>query len=1052
MKRRLALKFYAPFAAVPLALAVGCGSGEQPKEADPPLGTAVSAICPTAPGAPVLYKNPQYESPVRADSGDLLLLAGDNIRPGAMVIYQAISNTTLPLPVPSSASLPPTNTALVGTIAPLAIGASSVRIALPTVMTTGQSYAFWVANPYPSICGGGYTLSNGVLINDARPMWISPGPNKSPDPVTERASPYPYVYTNSIRPGFVNRDIKIIGRNLQAAPGQQTQVKLSGLSAVVTLTAVVELDPALNHFVARASVPTGLLPEDYIVSVSRDGTSWVQIPKDPTSPETPSAPMRLTVRPEPMAAPPPPIFVSDYADSSVCPPVEMRDGIAGPCSANDACDDTLCITRAIQHASQQGGRDVVFTTGTWTVDRSCWEGANNASIHDEYYSGNVSIPNYFPCLPLHRASATGSIIVPRGVNLVAQPGGATAPTIETRIHFGKAYLDHITNPYPFAMRATLFALLGNNIVQGLRFHEAYKPTLTDAATALSVTAPGAGSLAISGNDVVITDNFFDDTYAGILANGWAPKIDSSLGKDLLDSSGIVITGNTFGVFDVPISFSILEDSVIAGNHFYPGASVAPLAVNVGGSRHLDVSTNVVDGTVTTYSGTTSRGWRAGFFFSSQTAEEHVLVSQNQIKCSGTRMNNDGEAIGTDSNHDANGFKSAQTVTSAIQHVATDPLKVYDAVTVSPASGVCYNGHYLAQSCGPTLPPCPPLYGCTAEMLLSPTNGAFEGHWLHVVSGPGLGQTRKIKQASVSGGVVTLSVSPPFDVMPTTASRITVTQQAWQLYIVSNDVDNSNIANACPLPPNYPTGFFAPYSGGLIGVYGAAADSVIESNTQTNTQGISMNARYEYNYAFPQRVPRNTNQFFVDIRGNTITGSFNTTNGTPDANNHVGGGISLNASVGVLDVDAIVVPSSDVAGFGVSVARNTITNAALIDQPTHDFAASLLISTGGSWSIEAVQPAYVDTLIFGNTVSALPAPWWHNTTYGPQRATVAVSNGDRDVDVAQSGPNYPQATVLCDNHLPATGIYLLGSPPMIGTGPAILDAPYGGNPSTLIQCP
>jgi hypothetical protein len=44
--------------------------------------------------APVLYSQPAYESPVRGDPDDLLLLAGDGLAVNDTVVYQSVSNTT----------------------------------------------------------------------------------------------------------------------------------------------------------------------------------------------------------------------------------------------------------------------------------------------------------------------------------------------------------------------------------------------------------------------------------------------------------------------------------------------------------------------------------------------------------------------------------------------------------------------------------------------------------------------------------------------------------------------------------------------------------------------------------------------------------------------------------------------------------------------------------------------------------------------------------------------------------------------------------------------
>jgi hypothetical protein len=159
----------------------------------------------------MLYRDPQHGSPVRGDPGDLLLIPGFNFSPSAYVIYQAIADTTQRLSPPSP--LPSGQTAASGKIVPMAVGTNAVKVQLPTVMTAGQSYAIWVVNPSG--------VSFDIKINDARPMWLSPGPLAS-----ARQPSYPYVYRSTDRPGL-NREIKIVGRNLQPAPGAQTKVRLA---------------------------------------------------------------------------------------------------------------------------------------------------------------------------------------------------------------------------------------------------------------------------------------------------------------------------------------------------------------------------------------------------------------------------------------------------------------------------------------------------------------------------------------------------------------------------------------------------------------------------------------------------------------------------------------------------------------------------------------------------------------------------------------------------------------------------------------------------------
>src|SRR5262249_6463227 len=147
--------------------------------------------------------DPQHESPVRADPGDILLLAGAGFAPGAAVAYQAISDTTSP------ASAPPFSLSgqspLQGLIAPLVspdASSHAVKAMLPTTLIADQSYELWVGNPNGD---GTYSWSNGVLVNDARPMWMTPGARFGTDA--------PFTYQTEDRGVFDEggRYLKVVG-------------------------------------------------------------------------------------------------------------------------------------------------------------------------------------------------------------------------------------------------------------------------------------------------------------------------------------------------------------------------------------------------------------------------------------------------------------------------------------------------------------------------------------------------------------------------------------------------------------------------------------------------------------------------------------------------------------------------------------------------------------------------------------------------------------------------------------------------------------------------
>lgn len=255
-------------------------------------------------GPPTLYRDPQHGSPVRGDPGDLLLIPWFNFNPSAYVIYQASADTTQRLSPPSP--LPSGQTASSGKIVPVAVGTNAVKVQLPTVMTAGQSYAIWVVNPSG--------VSFDIKINDARPMWLSPGPLGS-----ARQPLYSYVYRSTDRPSL-NREIKIVGRNLQPAPGFQTKVRLARClldcgaadsipGPVFVLTAADDGNPATQvvRYAATVKLPVDLPEGNYSVTISRDGVSWV--PLDPVT--------RLIVLPDPVHSAP--IDVSTFAGGATGP-------------------------------------------------------------------------------------------------------------------------------------------------------------------------------------------------------------------------------------------------------------------------------------------------------------------------------------------------------------------------------------------------------------------------------------------------------------------------------------------------------------------------------------------------------------------------------------------------------------------------------------------------------------------------------------------------------------------------------------------------------------
>ena len=129
------------------------------------LGAA--ARVPALAHAPSLYTQPAYESPVRGDPDDLLLIAGNGLSAADTVVYRALGDTTLVAPHPSL--VPSASTAIEG-VADLVSAADapySLTIHLPAAMTADRAYGLWVKTPDD-------LWSAELRINDARPLWITP--------------------------------------------------------------------------------------------------------------------------------------------------------------------------------------------------------------------------------------------------------------------------------------------------------------------------------------------------------------------------------------------------------------------------------------------------------------------------------------------------------------------------------------------------------------------------------------------------------------------------------------------------------------------------------------------------------------------------------------------------------------------------------------------------------------------------------------------------------------------------------------------------------------
>ena len=421
------------------------------------------------------------------------------------------------------------------------------------------------------------------------------------------------------------------------------------------------------------------------------------------------------------------------------------------------------------------------------------------------------------------------IVLPRRVNLRGSTSGRATVLRHDRtsatLHFSQFILlgDNQINDLTFADAAVFLGDPGSHpILQlGPRYSTDEGKTTHDTIA-----------------NVVITGNSFERTNGAIISGG-AP-ID-----------GLFITYNRFGDYSMALELGgdrynvrspfHIDDSVIAFNRFMPGSysdwpsGEGVMASGIGASLRMDFSSNESDGAERAYLNRPqdAPGWRAAHFWHMNNSHEMLLISENAVSCSGDKAG-DGEAISFDNNANTFAFRQAQLVTSA----TPDTLQVMGAMasrqndrTVDVAS------YYL-------------------------------GHWLRIDSGRGIGQARKIVSYRISGdGSVTFVVSPSWDVLPESgASRVTVTREFWQAFILANTIDQRK-------PPCAKSNTNRP-KGGSISLWSQITDSVVAGNSQYDTEGIIFIQSY---LAAESRCTTCTASTiipsFLDIRSNRIDGEY-----------------------------------------------------------------------------------------------------------------------------------------------------------------------------------
>jgi hypothetical protein len=536
------------------------------------------------------------------------------------------------------------------------------------------------------------------------------------------------------------------------------------------------------------------------------------------------------------------------ADPSAAASFSVSDPQFGGCRPDDGVDDTACIIRAISAAARAGGGTVTFGSGTWDL------------VHADS-AGHA---------------ANSGIVVPQGVSL---QGAGSDLTFINRHPEGSA-------------KATIpaFTLSSRTAVAGFTFRDlqVYKPDDRagpflqlgdDWSTVASNPAVPSNEAAVK--EVAIIRNVFDKTMVAIASGG-------------LPIERLIIAFNTFGAYHAALELNgdkynvnqpyRIDDSVIDFNTFKPGSlldqarKTGTIATELGAGDRLDFSHNVADGSSADYlySPEDPKGWRAAFFWSMNNNIERALVSENSATCTGDKIG-DGEAIAFDNNTNTFPLKSA-------------------AVTIRATSeSVTVRGPLAARQHSRDVP----------------VERYYVGHWIQIVSGPGLGQVRKIAGYTTDPAtrLTTLRIAPDWDVAPIPGrTRISIGREFWQLYALGNSVDNRR--------PLCQKSNRSRSAAGQIVLWAQSADSVIAGNSQYDSDGIFVQQSYAVpEHPCPDCTMEGFFHFFLDIHNNLIEGKYDWDSDCSSS------GITAGVAAAPWDVGA-----PPTVGFGITIAHNTIKHA------------------------------------------------------------------------------------------------------------------------------
>ncbi|HVO47238.1 MAG TPA: hypothetical protein VMT29_12970 [Steroidobacteraceae bacterium] len=175
--------------------------------------------------------------------------------------------------------------------------------------------------------------SQPILLNDPRPLWISPG----------------YIFSTR-DPSGLHRRLRVVGRNLASHTGISL-IHLQGPADYLLTVQRDAADPGLDAYVAEAALPDSMKPGLYTVGVGCNGCTWTTV-----------AQQRFEVRPDPPE------------------PVELNvsETRFGSCRSDGVVDD--CLERALAAARQSGSAVIVFPAGKWRVSHASGQPAGTGGF------------------------------------------------------------------------------------------------------------------------------------------------------------------------------------------------------------------------------------------------------------------------------------------------------------------------------------------------------------------------------------------------------------------------------------------------------------------------------------------------------------------------------------------------------------------------------------------------------------------------------------------------------------------------------------------------